>query len=85
MELDFIPLSQELVQLQREVLEHPMLLARLAELESLNAGQVSFELKLGEIAAYCELALDSTYNTNELCDKLYWILRRNRTPIVLSS
>lgn len=74
--------SDDMIALSQEVGYHPHLVQRLHK----HAG-ADFEIKLAEIAAYCEVALDGFYtqdDINKLCELLYNKLRASRAAIVLS-
>ncbi len=63
----------ELIALNQEVLHHPILMQLLGNHERKD-GINEWETKLAEIAMYCEVILDGTYNEEELI-KLCDILR----------
>lgn len=64
---------EELIQLNRELIHHPVLMNLLANHER-NDKINEWEVKLAEIAVYCEVLLDGEYNEEELvklCGILY--------------
>lgn len=63
----------ELIQLNQEVRNHPILMNLLGNHER-NDAVNEWETKLAEIAVYCEVILDGTYNEEELV-KLCGILK----------
>lgn len=63
----------ELIQLNQEIRNHPILMSLLANHER-NDAVNEWETKLAEIAVYCEVILDGTYNEEELV-KLCGILK----------
>lgn len=63
----------ELIQLNQEVRNHPILMQLLGNHER-NDAVNEWETKLAEIAVYCEVILDGTYSEEELV-KLCGILR----------
>lgn len=77
----------ELIQLNRELVNHPKLMERLA-----NHPMAEWEVKIAEIAQYCEVIVDGTYMPEEitkLAGILYTklLLRRedNRGLLVIES
>lgn len=52
---------EELIQLNRETLNHPKLMERLA-----NHPSSEWEIKIAEIALYCEVILDGHYLPEEM-------------------
>lgn len=78
--LDYFGKEKE--DLTKEVKNHPQLLALLA-----NHPVDEFEIKLAEIAAYCEVILDGEYSQGEirhLCKILTEKLIHKRTGIVFT-
>lgn len=74
----FTTVQQEL---NKEVIQHPELMERL---KNHPAGE--FEIRLAEIAAYCNLALDDTYqgkDIDNICEYCLNYLQRKRIPIIL--
>lgn len=77
--LEFFPESY--IALQRELNNHPELCARLT-----NHPPQEFELRLAEIASYCEVILDGSYTPDDLdklCDILYRKLKAKDSGIIL--
>jgi hypothetical protein len=61
--------SEDKIALQKEVLQHPMLMLDL----KLSASSGDEGLVIGTIAAYCNITMDGTYQRSEL-ENLYSIL-----------
>lgn len=59
----------DIIQLNREIIHHPKLMERLA-----NHPSAEWEIKLAEIAQYCEVMVDGTYLPEEI-ERLARILR----------
>lgn len=81
----------ELIALNRELLNHPELMQRLANHER-NDAVNEWEVKLAEIAVYCEVILDGEYLPEaivKLCDilRIKLISRRkdNRSLVIIDS
>ena len=75
--------SDSRIALNREVIEHPTL----CELLSKHPPQ-EFEIRLAEIAAYCDVVLDDWYtpaDLDKLCDILWNKLREKRGGIIVAS
>lgn len=75
--------SEPRIALNREVANHPELM-ELLQKHPAN----EFEIRLAEIASYCEVILDGVYSQMELdklCDILYKKLIQKRTPIWITS
>ena len=73
--------SDSMLALAQEVGNHPHLVQRLK-----NHPAAEFEIKLAEIAAYCEIALDGYYtpvDIDKLCEILYNKLRSSRSALIL--
>lgn len=60
---------EELIELQREIMQHPQLQLLLA-----NHNAIEWEAKIAEIALYCEVILDGEYLPEQMI-KLCEILR----------
>ena len=75
---------EEFIRLSREVLHHPVLQERL-----LNHPTDEFEIRLAEIATYCEVMLDGTYDELQqiqlakILEKRLYNMRPARTGIIL--
>lgn len=70
------------IELQKEIQQHEKLLINLLQLPK----DSPMEMKLGEVAAYCGIALDGVYTQEDienLCEILVKKLRQKRTPLVL--
>lgn len=68
--------------LQEEIQQHPDLLVNMLQLPK----GAAIEEKLGEVAAYCEIALDGYYGEDDilkLCDILVARLKKKRGELVL--
>ena len=68
---------QSIIELQEEVQSHNQLLINLLQLPK----DSPIELKIGEIAAYCDVVLDGYYGEEEidkLCDILVQKLKQKR-------
>lgn len=77
--LEFFP--EERIRLQQELIHHPELCEFLAKHPANE-----FEIRLSEIAAYCEVILDGYYSQeelNKLCDILTRRLIQKRTGFQL--
>lgn len=75
--------SDSRIALNHEVTEHPELCALLA-----NHPAQEFEIRLAEIASYCDVVLDDWYTPNDLdklCDTLWNKLREKRGGIIFAS
>lgn len=75
--------SDSRIALNHEVAEHPELCSFLA-----NHPAQEFEIRLAEIAAYCEVVLDDWYTPDDLdklCDILWNKLREKRGSITVHS
>lgn len=75
--------SDSRIALNHEIVEHPELCVLLA-----NHPAQEFEIRLAEIAAYCEVVLDDWYtpkDLDKLCDILWNKLREKRGGIVVVS
>lgn len=73
--------SESRIQLAKEVKLHPELMERIQ-----NHRQEDFEIILAEIAAYCDIVLHGNYypeDLDNLCEILYWKLRKKRSPLVI--
>lgn len=74
-------LSAAKVDLAIETSKHPELIGII-----IDQPDVSFETRLGHVAAYCEVALDGAYSPDDLdrlCNMLTEKLRQKRSSIVL--
>lgn len=72
--------SPERIALNGEVREHPELMILLGKYKADD-----FEGKIGEIAAYCNIALDGLYTPRELdkvCEMCLWKLREKRVIVL---
>jgi hypothetical protein len=81
MALRFEYFSDAAIALAQEVSNHPELMKRLA-----NHPAAEFEVKLAEIAAYCDVVLDGLYtqeDLSKLCDILWRKLKAKSSPIIL--
>lgn len=70
----------EIIELQREIQNHPFLIEVLNELEADD-----WTMRLACIAAYCEIILDGVYNRTEiliLCDTLTRRLKEKRVLVI---
>lgn len=70
---------EALITLNRECAEHPVLMDRLA-----NHPMIEWEVKLAEIANYCEVVLDGDYmpeDIDNICDILYRKLVAKRASL----
>ena len=77
--LEFFPESY--IALSREIPNHP----QLCELLAKHPPQ-EFEIRLAEVAAYCEVVLDGTYTQEDLeklCDILVRKLKAKNSSIIL--
>lgn len=75
--------SEERIALQNEILKHPELIELL---QKHPVGE--FEIRLAEVASYCEVILDGNYTDTDidrLCKILTWKLIEMRTNLVLVS
>ena len=73
--------SDSRIALNQEVVEHPELCERLVK----HPAQ-EFEVRLAEIASYCDVVLDGWYNPDELdrlCDILWHRLKKKRKSVVV--
>lgn len=73
--------SDSRIELQREVSNHPILVERLA-----NHPAEEFELKLAEIASYCNIVLHGDYSQediDEICERLTGILRGKLNRLIV--
>ena len=73
--------SDSRIALAREAAQHPDLVDLLSTYDPTD-----FEMQLGEIAAYCKIAVHGDYMHHEidtLCEKLFNILRGKRAGIVV--
>lgn len=76
----FTPMQQEL---NKELLNHPELRAILN-----NQVHADFEVRLAEIAAYCNIALDDEYTAQDLnfiCELCLKELKKRSTILILPS
>lgn len=72
----FTYFSESKVRLSEEIANHPDLCALVSKHPASE-----FELRLAEVAAYCEVALDGAYtpeDIDEICNRLYEKLRKVR-------
>lgn len=73
--------SDARLELQKEVMQHPDLMPLLAKHPASE-----FELRIAEIACYCEIVLDGAYSQQEidkLCEILTKRLRAKRMGIII--
>ena len=73
---------QNRIDLDREVRAHPVLMELLA-----NQPSDEFEMRLAQIASYCEVLLHGDYlpsDLDHLCGILYKKLVGKRTPLILN-
>lgn len=70
------------IELQAEIQQHEQLLINLLQLPK----DSPMEVKLGEVAAYCQIVLDGMYtqeDVEKLCEILLKKLKQRRTPLIL--
>lgn len=70
------------IELQAEIQQHEQLLINLLQLPK----DSPMEVKLGEVAAYCQIVLDGMYtqeDVEKLCGILLKKLKQKRTPLIL--
>ena len=73
----FYYFPESVIELQKELLNHPTLMERLGKHDMQEV-----EIKIAEIAAYCDVVLDGDY-TNEMLETLCGILvqrLKNKRP-----
>lgn len=76
-----VQFSEALIELNREVANHPELVELLARQES-----PEMEVRLAEIAAYCEIVLDGFYDQHDIAkiaDECIRRLKSKRVGIIL--
>jgi len=77
--LEYFP--ESFIALSQELSNHPELCRLLSKYPPNE-----FEMRLGEIAAYCDVALDGDYTQDDLsglCELLWKRLRAKNCPIIL--
>jgi len=81
--MKIVMFHQNRIDLDREIHNHSKLMERLA-----NHPADEFEIRLAEIASYCEVLLHGDYTPDDLdklCGILFKRLLEKRIPIILTS